>query len=194
MTHFSETEFIDVLERTLPGERARHVDECAMCRTQLDQLRAALASGIEGAVPDPSPLFWDQFPQRVQDRLDSAEAGRSTWWTAMKPMRTLTAAGAIAAVVIIAVVLQAPRRAVGPANTGTPIASADPLLDPDGAGTDEGWAAVRAAAENVAWDEAHEAGLTAQPGTADRAISNLTEAERERLLALLAEDLKKSGE
>ena len=30
--------------------------------------------------------------------------------------------------------------------------------------------------------------------TADRAIDNLTDAEREKLLALLAEDLKKSGE
>ena len=194
MTHLSETEFIDLLEGTLSAERARHADECAMCRTQIDHLRTALASGTEANVPEPSPLFWEHFAQRVQDGLGSADAGQSGWWRGIASMRTLTAAGAIAAIVLIAVLSRGSGGVIGPADSGAPAVAADPLLEPDGAGIDEGWAAVRAAAENVAWEDAHEAGFAAQPGTADRAISNLTEAERERLLALLAEDLKKSGE
>ena len=194
MTHFSETEFIDLLEGTLPAARARHVDECAICRTQIDDLRAALASGIEANVPEPSPLFWDHFAARVQGGLGAEDAGQSGWWRTLTSMRALTAAGAIAALLLIAIVSRQTGGDVRPANIGTPGVTADPLLDPDPAGTDEGWDAVRAAAENAAWDEAHEAGLAAQPGTADRAIGTLTEAERERLLALLAEDLKKSGE
>ena len=194
MTHLSETEFIDLLEGSLPDDRARHAEKCAMCRTQIDHLRAALANGIEASVPEPSPLFWEHFAERVQDGLGSADARRSGWWAVIPSMRALTAAGAIAAIVLIAVISRGTGGDVGPANPGAPAVAADPLLEPDGAGTDEGWAAVRAAAENAAWEDAHEAGLAAQPGTADLAISNLTEAERERLLALLAEDLKKSGE
>ena len=194
MKHLSETEFIDLLEGALPAERARHADECGICRTQIDQLRAALAHGVEASVPDPSPLFWDHFAQHVQAGLGAAATERTGWWAAVTSMRALTAAGAIAAIVLIAVMSRGTGGTIDPASTGTPIVTSDPLLDPDGTGTDEGWAAVRVAAENVAWDDAHEAGLAAQPGTADRAIGNLTEAERERLLALLAEDLKKSGE
>ena len=194
MTHLSETEFVDLLEGTLPDDRARHADNCAMCRTQIDHLRTALASGIEASVPEPSPLFWEHFAARVQGGLGSADAGRSGWWAAILSMRALTAAGAIAAIVLIAVISRGTGGDVGPANPGTPTVAADPLLEPDGVGTDEGWAAVSAAAENVAWEDAREAGIATQPGTADLAISNLTEAERERLLALLAEDLKKSGE
>jgi hypothetical protein len=194
MTHLSETEFIDLLEGTAPAERARHVDECAMCRTQIDHLRAALASGIEANVPEPSPLFWDHFAQRVQDGL-GAGAARGGWWAAVTSMRALTAAGAIAAIVLIAVLSRDTGGRVDdvPAEGGEVVAI-DPLLEPNPAWMDEGWAAVRAAAEKGPWGDAQEAALAAHPDAADRAIEKLTEAERARLLALLAEDLKKSGE
>ena len=193
MKHLSETEFIDLLEGTLPAERARHAEECGSCRTQIDQLRAALASGVEASVPDPSPLFWEHFAQRVEAGIGAPDTPRAGWWAATTSMRTLTAAGAIAAMVLIAIVSRGPNGVENPTIADLAV-TVDPLLEPDAPGSDEGWAAVRAAAENVAWDDAREAGLAAQPGTADRAIGNLTEAERERLLALLAEDLKKSGE
>jgi hypothetical protein len=194
MTHLSETEFIDLLEGTLRDDRARHADTCAMCRTQIDHLRAALASGIEANVPEPSPLFWEHFAQRVQDGLGSADPRRSGWWAAITSMRALTAAGAIAAIVLIAVMSRDTGGRVDVETGGTSVVAVDPLVEPNPAWTDEGWAAVRAAAEKGPWDEAQEAALAAQPDAADRAIQNLTSAERARLLALLAEDLKKSGE
>lgn len=194
MSHLTHTEFIDLLEGSLPAERARHADECGMCRTQVDQLRAALASGAEANVPEPSPLFWEHFPVRVCDRIGSADRHRAGWLAAMTSIRALTAAGAIAAIVLIAVMSRGAREDANLPNSETAIVMVDPLLEPDGPGSDEGWAAVRAAAEKVAWDDAHAAGLAAQPDAADRAINNLTDAERERLIALLAEDLKKPGE
>ena len=194
MSHLTDTEFIDLLEGSLPAGRARHADECGVCRTQIEQLRAALASGAEANVPEPSPLFWEHFPVRVCDGIGSADRGRAGWFAAMTSMRTLTAAGAVAAIVLIAVISRGTRDDVNLATDGPASVIVDPLLEPNGPGSDEGWAAVRAAAEKVAWDDAHAAGLATQPDAADRAINNLTDAERERLIALLAEDLKKSGE
>ena len=195
MTHFTETEFIDLLEGTLSAERARHTDACGICRTQIDQLRAALAGAANADAAEPSPLFWEHFARRVDDGLGAAGTRRTGWPWALTSTRAFTAAGAIAALVLIAVIALGPRRGTHPSSSGgTPIVAGDPLLEPDAPGSDEGWAAVRAAAENVAWDDAREAGLAAQPDAADRAIDNLTETERAKLLALLAEDLKKSGE
>jgi hypothetical protein len=194
MTHFTEMEFIDLLEGSLPAERARHADACGICRTQIEHLRAALASGANADVPEPSPLFWEHFARRVDDGIASAGAGRAGWLSTMTSRRAFTAAGAIAALVLIAVITLGPRGEDPSSSGGTPVVTDDPLFEPNAPGSDDGWAAVRAAAENVARDDAREAGLAAQPDAADRAIDNLTETERARLLALLAEDLKKSGE
>jgi hypothetical protein len=164
-----------------------------MCRAQIDHLRAALASGIEANVPEPSPLFWDHFAQRVQDAA-GAGATRRGWWAALTSVRALTAAGAIAAIVLIAVLSRDTGGRAGVPAEGGDVVAVDPLLEPNSAWMDEGWAAVRAAAEKGPWGDAQEAVLAAQPDAADRAIEKLTDAERARLLALLAEDLKKSGE
>ena len=194
MTHFTEMEFIDLLEGRLPAERARHADACGICRTQIEHLRAALANAADADVPEPSPLYWEHFARRVDDGIDAAGARPAGWLAAMTSMRAFTAAGAIAALVLIAVITLGPRGNHASSSSEAPVVAGDPLLEPDAPGSDEGWAAVRAAAENVARDDAREAGLAAQPDAADRAIDNLTETERARLLALLAEDLKKSGE
>ena len=192
MRHFTESEFIDLLEGSLPAERVRHQDECAMCRTQIDQLRAALASGSSADVPEPSPLFWNHFAQRVDQGIGSIDA-RAGWLATLTSIRGLTAAGAIAALVLIAVMSrETGHNEITPA--ATPVAIADPLFEPDAPGSDDGWEAVREAAEHTAWDDAHAAALAPRPDAADRAIDSLTEAERAKLLALLAEDLKKSGE
>jgi hypothetical protein len=194
MSHLTEAEFIDMLEGSLPRERARHAEQCGLCRTQIEHLREALSFGDGASLPEPSPLFWEQFARRVQHDIGSAGIGRSRWFAALTPLRGLTAAGAIAALVLVAVLSRGTDGDGNRVTGGTAVATIDPLLEPDAPGADEGWAAVRAAAENVAWDDAQEAGLAAQPGTADRAIGSLTDAERERLLTLLAEDLKKTGE
>ena len=70
---------------------------------------------------------------------------------------------------------------------------ADLVLPRDEAESDEAWAAVRAAAENVALEDVHEAGITARPGSAEGAMTALTDQERERLLVLLEEELKRPG-
>jgi hypothetical protein len=143
-------------------------------------------------VPEPSPLFWNHFAQRVDQGIGSIDA-RAGWLGRLMSIRGLTAAGAIAALVLIAVMSRETRHSeITPA--ATPVAIADPLFEPDAPGSDDGWEAVREAAEHTAWDDAHAAALAPRPDAADRAIDNLTETERAKLLALLAEDLKKSGE
>jgi len=201
MTHLTADELIDAMEAdagngstegVLPAERRVHLASCEYCRAQLDDLAGALNDAKQVSVPEPSPLFWNHFAQRVDQGIGSHDA-RAGWLAGLTSIRGLTAAGAIAALVLIAVMSRETRHnEITPA--ATPVATADPLFEPDAPGTDDGWEAVREAAEHSAWDDAHAAALAPRPDAADRAIDNLTEAERATLLTLLAEDLKKSGE
>jgi hypothetical protein len=58
---------------------------------------------------------------------------------------------------------------------------------------DEAWALVRAVAEDVFWEDVTGAGISARPGSAERAVMDLTEAERGELAALLEEELRRAG-
>jgi hypothetical protein len=73
------------------------------------------------------------------------------------------------------------------------VAPVDADADPDDVEVDEAWAIVRAVADDVVWDDVTDAGISARPGSADRAIQTLSAAERTELAALIAEELKRSG-
>jgi len=49
MRHFSEAEFVDLIEGRLPAIRAEHADECDECRALADALGAARSRASAGA-------------------------------------------------------------------------------------------------------------------------------------------------
>ena len=210
MKHLNRAELVDFIEASplLPAGRARHVSTCNECRAEADALGSMRALATTDEVPEPSPLFWDHFSARVADAVREEAPGRESHahdgmrWR-RSPFATWAAAATMAVLVMLTVVwrttLHAPGPAKGPAITGTaagkgavaPAAVASG--DENDVDADEAWAVVRAAAQDLRWEEAHAAGLSAHPGAAEGLALELTADERSELARLLDKELKHTG-
>ena len=73
----------------------------------------------------------------------------------------------------------------------TAVAAASDESDVD---ADEAWAVVRVAAQDLRWEEAHAAGLTAYPGSAEGLALELTADERFELVRLLDAGTRQKGQ
>ncbi|HMJ87729.1 MAG TPA: hypothetical protein VK504_31355, partial [Vicinamibacterales bacterium] len=79
--HLQPDELIDLAEGTRAESSATHLAECAVCRLQLEELKAMLSTAADVDVPEPSPLFWDHFSARVRQAVDAEGAPRRSFWT-----------------------------------------------------------------------------------------------------------------
>jgi hypothetical protein len=210
MKHLNRAELVDFIETSplLPAERARHVSTCQQCHAEADALRSTRALATTDEVPEPSPLFWDHFSARVADAVREEEPGRdgdagaATGWR-RSPLATWAAVATMAVLVMMTVVwrttLHAPAPTRGPAmagvgaGKGTVAPAADAGGDEREVDADEAWAVVRAAAQDLRWEEAHAAGLSAYPGAAEGLALELTADERSELARLLDKELKHTG-
>jgi hypothetical protein len=78
--HLNKSEIVDLaLESGVSAWAGRHGEECASCRTQVEQARGALALARRAEVSDPEPAFWDSFSRRV-GRAVRAEAPDAPAW------------------------------------------------------------------------------------------------------------------
>lgn len=203
MTHLSESELLDAAEARLSAERQRHAEACPACARQIEDLRDVLARTVGADVPEPSPLFWDHFSARVRAEIANETPGRWGWTSSLRRWPVAAAAAVVVALLVAVSVFRAPanqptagtdRQAFADARPPA-VAPADADADtyPDDVEVDEAWAVVRAVADDVVWDDVTNAGISARPGSADRAIQTLSAAERTELAALIAEELKRSG-
>ncbi len=203
MTHLSESELLDAAEARLSAERQRHAETCAACARQVEDLRDVLARTVRADVPEPSPLFWDHFSARVRDEIANETPGRWGWTSGLRPWPVAAAAAVVVALLVASSVFRAPsnqptagtdRQEVADARPPA-VAPVDADADPNDVDVevDEAWAVVRSVADDVVWDDVTDAGISARPGSADRAIQTLSAAERTELAALIAEELKRSG-
>ena len=186
MTHLQQTEFVDLLDGTLHATRVAHVQECPECRATAGRMQATLTRVASDPAEGPSPLFWERFAARVNERIDQP-APLAGWFTGPR-----VAFGAIAVVVVLLLIftlLATPRGglAPSPAAPAEVAAAPEPIDDLD---ADPDWAIVRAAADDLNLDDAQAAGLAARPGTADRVAMELTAAERAELVRLLQAEFK----
>ena len=195
--HLSRAEFVDVIEASpaLPRERAQHLERCERCRERAAALRSVRSMATADDMPEPSPLFWDHFSARVAAQLRSEPApARSPRWSPV-PFVTWAVAGVVIMLLISTIVwrttLHAPSPVV-PAQMSAPadLAGTEPVDDLD---DDEAWAVVRAATADFAWEDAHEAGISAHPGEVENAALQLNAAERVELERLVDEDRKRNG-
>ena len=209
MKHLSRAELVDFIEDSslMPAGRARHVATCDECRAEADLLRSMRALATTDEVPEPSPLFWDHFSARVADavreEVPSEDAPAGMRWR-RAPFATWAAAATMALLVMMTVVwrttLHAPAPAVGPAMAGTaagtgtvaPVTAA--ASDEGDVDADEAWAVVRVAAQDLRWEEAHAAGLSAHPGAAEGLVLELTADERFELARLLDEGKREKAQ
>ena len=101
MKHLSEEQLIayqdgETAER---DTAAAHINSCAECQAELNRLAEMLAAYQALPVPDPGEDYgrrvWQQIAPRLQEK-------RSHWWQVFLEPRRLTAAGLVAALLLVA--------------------------------------------------------------------------------------------
>ena len=179
--HLSPDETVDVLEGTLAADRAAHAAACDTCAAQVEALRAVMRDVVEaGAVPEPSPLFWDVLQRRVRAATAAESTVLPIWRRSWKPAVAL---GAIAATALLAVLLRTPAPvpatpAVEPTVT---IADAVPVEE------DYAWDLVVNLAANLSHEDAHE---LAPAGAATAVlVEDMSPREREALVKLIQREM-----
>jgi hypothetical protein len=188
MSHLTPDELVDAVERTLaPGRRA-HLDSCATCHHEAAQLEALLANARAIDVPEPSPLFWDRFSDRVREAIASEPLVRPRWhwlqWPVLVPVAGL-------AVLVLALVSAVPR---GPA-VATPALIAEdsaPALESEPE-VDTTWAFVSEVVGPLDFEMAEAVGIATAPGAAELAALHLSDEERVELVRLLQQELGRPG-
>ncbi len=193
--HLSPEDFIDALEGRRAAAELPHLGECDACRARLGDLHAAWLAAAAVDVPEPSPLFWDHLSARVRDAIAAEPVPARRWWLVPGSWRaaSLTAALAAAVAVLVAVGVRPPST---PSSTvASQVAASDAVSpsraaeDPFTIENDEPLALVADLASELDWDSAAEFGFTSRDG-ADRAIAEMSEAERAELERILTDALE----
>ena len=192
MTHLTPEQLIDVLERSGAtthrslGE-AGHLAECERCRRALADLAAVLADAQQVSVPEPSPLFWPHFSERVRAAIDR-EAPPTGAWRSWLRWQVLLPFGAAASIILAAMFFLArPDRAAGDAAAAPPDAPAafEALASSDS------WVVLADLVGEMDLDAATAAGVIA-PGVAEQAVLQLTADEQQELTRLLEAELTRA--
>ena len=77
MTHLTPDELIDAVEGTLGGRSAGTPRRRATrAGASWPSLSARLGDAKQASVPEPSPLFWQHFSERVRTAIDRGRARR----------------------------------------------------------------------------------------------------------------------
>ena len=203
--HLNAGELVDIAEGTRPESAAPHLAACEPCRAQLSGLRAMMAAAKAIDVPEPSPLFWDHLSSRVSEAV-AQDAGPRRWWLSGLPWKR-GALGpveimAVAALLIVAVITSralAPAPLAPPAPIGVAVSPQATVADagrellaelaPE---SDPSLTLVASLTDDVDLETAREAGLTPR-GSAEHAVTHMSDGELRELGRLLKEELARSG-
>jgi hypothetical protein len=218
--HLSAEQLIDLAEGTRserdPGV-APHLADCAACQRQLADLRTTLASIPDDEVPEPSPLFWDHFQQRVREQIATEQdptfarlKPRAPWILGeiaafLRPRVVLPIAAAAVAVAVTVMLNSRVELPAVPVPAGSQQATSAPATEsvPDGtsrvellndslAENDPSLQLVADLTTGMDWATAGEAGL-ASAGSAEHAVAHLTPEELAELQRILRAELANSG-
>jgi hypothetical protein len=191
--HLSEIEAIDAAEGALTGERAAHAASCEQCRLVVERLSATLHEARALDVPEPSPIFWNAFSARVLDAVEETSAppsSRPSWrFLAWRP--ALAAAAVLFLIVIVAIpIVRRPQVEVR-RDESARLAVPSALEPAETIEADPEWMLLTGVADGIEWDTADAAGLGLRPGSAERAVEQLSREEQlelERLLRVEVSD------
>jgi hypothetical protein len=92
--HIREQALLDVAEGRGDERAERHVRDCAVCRARVDEALAGLELGRGAEVPEPPPLYWENFRRQVGRRLDAEPVPRRLGLLPAWAMLTALAAAA----------------------------------------------------------------------------------------------------
>jgi hypothetical protein len=182
MTHLNPDELIDAMEGLLPADRQEHLTTCEHCRRELADLSIVLSEAKQVSVPEPSPLFWQHFSQRVRIAIDEDVTPEHSWpawlrWQVLLPL------GAVA-MIILALMISVPKQ---DATDSTEFA----LQTPDASQATDSWAAIEDLVGELDVETASAAGVI-EPGVAEQAVLELTADEQQELTRLLKAELTRA--
>ena len=199
--HLTPEALVDLAEGTRPESAAPHLAACAHCRAQLADLREMLPAVADAAVPEPSPLFWDHFSQRVHDAV-AADAARTRGWRAVVRrfawQRASFEPAAVLALLLVMVFVGGRAFWMSTHRSEAPVAVAQPptggphaeLFSDSPVENDPSLALVATLAANLEADTpdaiVSDAGL-ARIGSADHAVAHMNGAELRELRRILQE-------
>jgi hypothetical protein len=180
MTHLTSDELIDAMEGLLAPERQAHLATCEVCQRQLIDLSEVLGEARQVSVPEPSPLFWRHFSERVRGAIDAApDSSWPSWWR----WRVLAPLGALALVVF------ALATSLRPASDASDDIADDSTFDAPVAA--DSWAMLTVLVGDIDLETASAAGVI-EPGAAERAVLELTSEEQQELTRLLKAELMRA--
>jgi len=193
--HLQPDELVDLAEGTQAEASAPHLAACEACRRQLADLKAMMSAAADVDMPEPSPLFWDHFSNRVRDAVAAEPAPRRSFWA--WPRLVVPVVGVVMAGIVLTVALNT-GRVTSPAAGSVPVVPAasvavvELLSDPQAGGDDTALMLVAELSSDLDFDSAREAGLVAG-GSAEHAVTHLNSGELRELQRLLQEELARSG-
>ena len=179
--HLTPQLIVEAIEGTLGSAARDHLGACGDCRAEVDRVRAILQeAGSAAPAPEPSPLFWDHFTDRVREATATIPVARARWWDAW--WRPVLVAGAALAVVVLMVMTQG-TEPPGP-GVDRVVADADawPSFDADG------WELVVSLTDDLGWDDVQQV-ASPKRGVADALIDELSPQERAAFVKLLKQEM-----
>lgn len=181
MTHLTPDELIDAMEGVLSPERRTHLAACDACQRELAGLSTVLSDAKQASVPEPSPMFWPHFSERVRTAIDH-DANQAGNWPAWMRWQVLLPLGAMA-MIVLALAMSIPRLEV----PDDIVDNAPPAVTQPG----DTWAMVTELVGNIDLDTASAAGVI-EPGVAEQALLHLTAEEQQELTRLLKAELQRA--
>ena len=178
MTHLAHDELIDAMEGLLAADRQVHLRTCDKCQGQLAGLSMALSEAKQTSVPEPSPLFWRHFSERVGTAIDQGASAGTSWPSWMR-WQILVPLGAVA-LIILGLMVAVPK----PESRD----SSQALQAPQAPDT---WVMVTELVGEIDLDVASAAGVI-EPGVAEEAVLHLTAEEQLELTRLLKAELQRA--
>ena len=182
MTHLTPDELLDAMDGVIAPEHQSHLESCDQCRRERAALSSALAETRRINVPEPSPLFWQHFSERVRTSIEAEPVPASAWagwlrWQVLAPLGVL-------ALVVMALVFAMPVREDRPPDGA--VAGTEPAL------LDDSWVLVADMVGDVDWETASAAGVVPRPGAVEQALLELTPQEQQELTRLLRAEMQRA--
>jgi len=189
--HLSPHDQLAAIDDGLDLAKAAHLTSCLACKAAVAEMRALVVALKADAIPEPSPLFWKHFADRVRDAtaVELPPSGGALGWRVW----AMIGSSAIAFVLVL-VLRHGSLTPIGPAPVVTPPstmaavpARATPSLETMEA---EPMTAMLQAASNLSSDDLNSVVTIA--GDASPLVEDLNAAERAAFVRLLHAEMEKT--
>ena len=191
MTHLTDDQAAAIALGEADAAHEAHAAECATSAARVRACAGTLHDVAALDVPEPSPLFWTQFANRVTHAIDHrsqtpapTHAPGHAW------------VGIAAALILAVAALLVSSRSSPPSVQDLVLPPATDASVANLEGEDEAWAVVQSVASDLRYEDARDAGIAPRPGAVERAAEELNDDERAELVRLLhaeIDEMKKTG-